>query len=776
MRRPLPLLALLAACGTTPTAGPLTLGGFTITQDDDATLSITGEDGARLEQVRVAWGASTQTVEMNVGAFLFKDVQQAISDLTLGDRAGDDTHPIWPLLDADGEVGSLGLAVVDGNLVATVTTENPAVDKLARTDTVAPLVRLSAACEDNDAFLGLGSMALDVDHVGEAFPLWVSEPGIGHYDTDVPGDDWFLKGTKHGSSYPVPFVLRPQQPSGLLIDTLARVDVDLCKSDPTRWSTTAWSDHVTFTLLQATSPLAVVERLTDLTGRPPLAPPWAYAPWNDAIRGPDRVNAVADTLRDAGAPSSVIWSEDWKGANQTGTGYRLSEEWDVDTTLYPDVPGLDDALQANGFKWFAYFAPFVGMTATSGAESSAAGALVQGPDGDDVFTGVTFKPTGMIDVFTDAGRAWARQKMEVARDAGFDGWMADYGEWLPTDAVLADGGVGLDVHNDFPRAWQSLNQEVLGDRDAVYFCRSGWLRTAPTCPVTWLGDQRTSFDADDGLPSILPLALGLAASGVPVTTHDVGGYQSVGNDPRDAELQARWTELGAFSPILRTHHGSYDSDNVQFDASPEVLDLWTRYARENMRTWPYRYALARQASEVGTPMVLPTSFLFAGEPWDRVDAWMLGSALLVAPVLERGATSRQVDLPTGVDWYDWWTLTPAQSGVFEAPLDEIPVFVAAGSTVPLFDVIPDTLTDATADGVTDLGDADASRRVLLVGGGAPSFVEADGTTYTVTGAATASGELTLTTTGASPAEGDVGGVHVTVTGPVGRAYTFQVVK
>ena len=776
MRRTLPLLVLLAACDTTTEPTELVLGGFTVTQDDDASLTVVGEDGAHLERVRIAWGATTQTIEMNVGAFRFDGVQQAISDLTLGERGGDDANPSWPLLDPDGAVGSLTLKVVDGDLVASVTTDNSAIDKSARTDAIAPLVRLSAACDKDEAFLGLGRMALDVNHVGEAFPLWVSEPGIGHYDTDVPGDDWFLKGTRHGSSYPVPFLLRPQQPSGLLIDTLARVEVDLCKSDPTRWSTTAWSDHVEFTLLQGKTPLAVVEKLTNLTGRPPLAPGWAYGPWNDAVRGPDRVNTVAATLREAGAPSSAIWTEDWKGANQTGTGYRLSEEWDIDTTLYPDVAGQDAALQAAGFKWFAYFAPFVGMTARSGEDSSAAGALIQGADGDDVFTGVTFKPTAMIDVFTDAGRAWARQKMEVARDAGFDGWMADYGEWLPTDARMVDGSVGLDVHNDYPRAWQSLNQEVLGGRDAVYFCRSGWLRAAPACPVTWLGDQRTSFDTDDGLPSILPLALGLSASGVPVTTHDIAGYQSVGNDPRDAELQARWTELGAFSPIMRTHHGSFDTDNAQFDSTPETLALWTTYARENARTWPYRYALAKQASDVGTPIVLPISFVFEGEPWDRVDAWMLGRALLVAPVLEKGATSRQVDLPAGVDWYDWWTLSPVSSGVFDAPVDQIPVFVAAGSTVPLFEVIPDTLGEATVEGVTDFADADVSRRVLLVGGGAPSFVEADGTSYTVTGTATASGETTLTTTGADAVEGDVGGVHVTVRGPTPRTYTFQVVR
>lgn len=778
MRRMLPFVALVAACSV-PTGRDHNLGGFTVSQDDDGALTVTGAGGAELDRLRLSYGTSTQTIQANVGAFRFDDVVQAVARLTLGELTTDGDTPTalsWPLLDGELEVGTLRLTARDGALVAAITTANAAIDTNQRTDAIAPLVRLSAQCEQDDHFLGLGSHAMDVDHVGEAFALWVSEPGIGKSDTEVPGDDWFLKGTKHASSYPVPFLLRPQQPSGLLVDTPARVEVDLCKTDTKRWSVTAWDDRFEVTLIDAPTPLAVVERLSDITGRPPLAPGWAYGPWNDAVRGPDRVREVAATLRDAGAPSSVIWTEDWKGATQTGTGYRLSEEWDIDTTLYPDVPGLDASLQADGFKWFAYFAPFVGMGAQSGADSSAAGALIQGPDGDDVFTGVTFKPTGLIDVFTDAGRAWARQKMEVARDAGFDGWMADYGEWLPTYAVMADGGVGLDVHNDYPRAWQTLNLEVLGERDAVFFCRSGWLRTTPACPVTWLGDQRTSFDADDGLPSVLPLALGLSASGAPITTHDVGGYQSVGNDPRDAELFARWTALGAFSPILRTHHGSFDSDNVQFDATAETLEVWTAFAREHTRTWPYRYALAAMATDRGTPMVLPTSFVFPGEPWDRVDAWMLGRALLVAPVLEKGATSRQVDLPAGVDWYDWWTLAPVSSGVFDAPLDRIPVFVASGSTVPLFELLPDTLGEATGEGVTGLADADVSRRVLLVGGGAPSFVEADGTTYTVTGTATGSAVATVEAAASTPGELDVGGLHVTVEGPIARTYTFQVVE
>ena len=138
--------------------------------------------------------------------------------------------------------------------------------------------------------------------------------------------------------------------------------------------------------------------------------------------------------------------------------------------------------------------------------------------------------------------------------------------WLPVDAKLSAGVDAWDAHNQYPRWWQDTNFEVLGEADAAFFVRSGWVGTAGAAPVVWLGDQRTSFDTDDGFPTVLPLALGLAASGVPITTHDIAGYQSVGNDPSTKELWLRWAALGAYSPIMRTHHGAYEEDRLPVPA------------------------------------------------------------------------------------------------------------------------------------------------------------------------------------------------------------------
>ncbi|MFT5460983.1 MAG: alpha-glucosidase [Myxococcota bacterium] len=757
----MPLLLLLLACKPSTETE---LGAF-IVRAVDGGLVITHRDhGVLLDDLRIDAGSGSAEVTMQFGAFRFSEVRSELTaqhELTELPRDGGDFAV--DLLDTKGRpLGELAVSLADDDrLELTFTSRADGPPAEGR-------VRLSAACGADEHFLGLGSHAMDVDHVGQAFPLWVSEPGIGKALDEEEPPDFPLGGTRHASSYPVPWLLRPHVPHGLLVDTFARVEVDLCATSD-RFSLDVWERDTRFHLITGDGPLAVVENLSDVTGRPELAPAWAFAPWNDAIRGPERVREVAATLREAGAPSSVIWTEDWKGANETATGYRLGEEWLLDRELYPDAEALDAALEALGFKWFSYFAPFVAFGSQTGDDAERSGVLIQDSSGAPYrFFGVTFEEVTLIDLSTDAGREWAKGYLQGSLDLGFDGWMVDYAEWLPTDAALASGESGLLAHNRYPSWWQQANAEVFAGTDATYFCRSGWAGAAATCPIVWVGDQRTSFDADDGYPTVLPLVLGLSASGVPIATHDVAGYQSVGNAPSTQELWFRWASLGAFTPVLRTHHGAFDTDNHQFDTNPETLDHWVGMATEHMRLWPYRYGLAAKAAKSGTPMVLPTGFLFPGEDWGRMDAWMLGESLLVAPVLEAGATSRQVDLPRG-EWFDWWTGAPAQSGVVASPVTHIPVFAASGTTVPTFGTVPDTLV-AGAVGLVTLAEADRERVVHLFGDGG-RFVEADGTTYAPRGKG--SGPATATAT-LRTGSVDVGGLTVAIDGPVERAYTLVV--
>ncbi len=753
-------LLWLTACGPPSVA----VGDFTVHIDADGALDVAhARRGPQLSGLRFVAGEGSAEIEMRFGAFRFTEVTATLRDTA---AFGPPRGRVGPtILEARGPSDeALGvLTLAPGSTPGSLLLEWSAAG--------ANRLGFSAACAEGDAFLGFGGHAMDVDHVGQAFPLWVSEPGVGKSEDEAEPPGWPMEGTRHATSYPVPFALRPASRHGLLLDTGGRVDVDLCAADPDRFQLVAWDEGtVRLVLFTGDTPLDPVRALSSYVGRGALPQPWVFAPWNDAIRGSARVREVAATLRDAGAPASVIWTEDWKGAHQTSFGYHLGGEWTVDEGLYPDAAELARELEDDGFKWFAYFAPFVRSGTLAWDEASEAGVLLRDADGEvATFTGFTFETESMLDLTLPAARAWAQDRMQRALDLGFDGWMADFAEWLPTDTALANGQTGLALHNTYPEYWQATNLELIGEQDATFFVRSGWTGTARLAPVVWAGDQRTSFDEDDGLPSVIAMGLGLGASGVPVFTHDVAGYQSVGNPPSTKALWFRWAWLGAFSPILRTHHGAFDTDNWQFDSDAETTAHWARVATEHMALFPYRYGLAARAAADGTPMLLPPALVLGEGDWGRRDAWMLGDALLVAPVLEADATSRHVELPAGTRWYDWWTHAPAESGTFEADLDHIPVFAAAGTTVPLFVEVPETLVPTA--GRRDLADVDGARRLLLFGGGGP-FLEADGTRYTPSGAPTGAGELTATLTSGTL---DVAGVRLAIDGSVERTYTVVVI-
>lgn len=738
-----------------------TLGGWTAQLRPDGALDLVGPRGQPVEGLRLLRGTGSATVEMRVGSYRFTDVQAQLDEepLTALRREGE-------ALRLDAGAGALELREDGPQRLRLRLIGAGGDDRLG----------FAADCTSADHFLGAGLHAFDVDHVGEAFYLWVSEPGIGKVDSEAPPDDWFTKGTRHSSSFPMPWLLRPHLNHGLLLDADGRVDLDLCSADAGRFSMLAWDTAaVELVIVVGDDPRDVLRGQAGVVGRAPLPDPWVFGPWNDAIRGPEVVRGHAATLRAAGAPSSAIWSEDWRGAIDSPVfGYHPGPEWGLGDELYTDADVMIDELDAQGFRWLAYFAPFLTTGTQTYAEAEAAGAVLQGPDGGpSLFPGPFLEPISVVDLSGPAGMAFVEARTAEAATLGIGGWMADFAEWLPTDAALADGRTGQAAHNRYPEWWQQAHAAgaAAGDRVA-FFARSGWVRTPGLAPVVWAGDQRTSWEVDDGLPSVIPMGLGAGASGVPLFTHDVGGYQSATNPPRDAELLLRWAALGAYSPILRTHHGNQSLDNVQIDSDPALLEAWTALATAHTALLPFRMGLAADAAAGGPPVLLPPALVFPADDPARVDAWMLGGALLVAPVVEPGVDGREVALPPGPRWLRWPALSPAESGWAEAPVGEIPVFLAEGSIVPLLVEAPDT-TWAPAGGldpgVVGLAEVDNARALVIFGAGG-RFVEADGTTYTLIGTPTSSAELTVE---GEDLDVDLGGATLQIRGPVTRSYQLR---
>jgi len=270
----------------------------------------------------------------------------------------------------------------------------------------------------------------------------------------------------------------------------------------------------------------------------------------------------------------------------------------------------------------------------------------------------------------------------MVRDYGMDGWMADFAEWLPLDGVVDDGTNPVVAHNTYPEAWQHLSREVLdelrADGDWVTFARSGFTGVQAVTQIIWAGDQETSFSPHDGLPTVVPALLNLGISGVPFVTHDIGGFSSVGTPPRSKELFLRWTELGAFTPFMRTHEGDKKGLNWQWDSDAETIAHFRRFARIHDTLAPELMALARTATRTSAPILRHLALVFPDDAGSRgiSDQFLVGDTLLVAPVVVEGATQRRLYLPPGA-WYDVWSGTrfagPATIDV-DAPIGRPPVF------------------------------------------------------------------------------------------------------
>lgn len=487
----------------------------------------------------------------------------------------------------------------------------------------------------------------------------------------------------------------------------------------------SWSSVMDGDLVVGVSLVDVLERQNSRLGPPPTPPPWIFAPWNDAVRGRDRVEALASRLREHRIPSSAIWVEDWMGSWEDSRRFWMRPlSHRLDAELYPDFSGMAHQLHNQGFRLLGYFCPEV-TEGTALYERALAGEhLMVNAKGLPVRINILGVWHGQWDLTRSKTRRFVQEELlGPAERLGFDGWMADFGEYLPVDAQLADGRTGFQAHNQYPLLWQNLHrsfwESTRPDGDWVFFVRSASMGSQAVAPVVWGGDQDTDFDRADGLPSVVPLMLSAGLSGFPHWGSDLGGYMTFGlTQPRSRELFWRWTELAALTPVMRTHHGTASPRNWHFDSDRDTTEHYARYARLHTLLFPYWHHLASIARHRGLPIARPVFLHYPGqETWDLGNQYLLGEDLLVAPILERGQDKRPVYIPDGV-WIHWWNgekrVGPGTLRL-PAPLGAIPLFIREGALLPLHEGgidrtgsrphtvgFLDTLTTDAVDGLTGL--------------------------------------------------------------------------
>lgn len=453
--------------------------------------------------------------------------------------------------------------------------------------------------------------------------------------------------------------------------------------------------------VMAGTPGRVLGAWTALTGRPALPPRWAlgyqHARWG--FGSESEVRRVVAGYRERGLPLAAVHLDiDHFDEHRVFT---------VDERRFPDLPSLARELGGDGIRMVSIVDPAVkaepGLAVYD--EGRAADAFVRDARGE-VVRGVVWPGETVFPDFTDpAVRAWWGRWYAERLGRGFAGVWHDMNEptsfagfgdsSLPRSArhcLEGRGGDHREAHNVYglamTRAGYEALRELRPEQRPFVFSRSGWAGMQ-RYGGTWSGDVATGWP---GLRASLALVLGLGLCGVPYSGPDVGGFSAVPS----AELYVRWFQLASYLPFFRTHSALDAGRREPWEFGPEALECARAALAERTRLMPYLYTLAHLAHRTGVPYVRP---LWWDQPEDRTlraagDAFLLGDSLLVAPVLDRGATARAVRLPRGL-WYDTAT-GEAYEGpgqvLLDAPLQRTPVLARAGAVIPV----------AGADGTTEL--------------------------------------------------------------------------
>ena len=546
-------------------------------------------------------------------------------------------------------------------------------------------LRLEA--EPDEHVTGGGEQFSALDLRGKVYPIWTREQGVGRNKaTEITRLADELDGS--GGDYHTTFFPQPTFVSSRMyfVHLLNYEYAELNFEAADRHEIGVWTREAEFVIGTGADFPELLRKLSALLGRQPQLPDWAMKGlWLGVQGGTERAAALEERCRQHGVDLSAVWIQDWEGKRVTSFGKRLQWDWRWSREMYP---GLDELIARDApTVWMGYINPYLVEGGVLFREAAEQGFFVKRADGSDYLFDFGEFDCGVVDLSMPAAFDWYKNVIKQNLiGMGFKGWMADFGEYLPADAVCF-GGSGLAMHNAWPMLWARCNREAVEEAgllgDCVFFMRAGAAGSQRYATLVWAGDQCVDWSEDDGLPSVITAALTLGMSGFGLHCSDIGGYTTLFHLKRDEELLLRWLEFACFTPVMRTHEGNRPDSNVQLYDNERTLAAAARLSRIHTALLPYLRACVRENAETGAPVMRPLFWEHPEEEraWRRdAYSYLLGKDLLVCPVVEPGRESRSVWLPED-GWVLLWNGRRFGRGeaMAEAPMGKPPVFYRADS-------------------------------------------------------------------------------------------------
>lgn len=645
------LAALLSGCGSSDT------GTLELVTQQGRTVTVTAVNDHIVRVTNTAEGerpSLTQAATLATQPFKGKITQEGdVAAMTLESGLRVEVNR------ATGVVRFVG---DDGQVLVTDTSERSATDS---THTV------TITANGGGAFYGAGERGYHYKLNGDTL-LMYNQQNYGYTDGEKRIDHM-------GISVPM-FI--SSEGYGVLFDDHAAAIMTL--TDPIEYTSEA-SDPISYFFIYGEGSIAgVTEQFVDLTGHQELPPFWSlgYITSKYGYRTEAETRGVIDTLRQMGYPvDGLVLDLYWYG-QETDMG-----RWDWMPSQWPQPEQMLADLDSLGVHVTLITQPYVNKQGAIDNYNTLkeGGMLVVDSAGQNHDVPLWVGESGMLDVSNPKTRQWMADRYRALTRQGVGGWWGDLGdlESHPATVRHSNGMTARQYHNVYGNDWSKIiydmYQQDFPDTRLMSLMRGGTTGLQRYSVMPWSTDVSRSWG---GLQPQVKIMLSSGLSGLGYMSHDVGGF-AITDQLRDPELYVRWLQLGTFSPILRTHAQQLPEPYHY----PEYADLILSLVKERYRWLPYNYTLAYENTAHGTPLVRPLNYRDSHNEAlaDVTDQYLWGDNVMIAPVMQQGATEREVVIPPGL-WIDY--NNPAQTFegpatiTYPAPLSVLPMFVRAGAFIP----------------------------------------------------------------------------------------------
>jgi|APAga8741244001_1050109.scaffolds.fasta_scaffold02883_2 alpha-glucosidase len=539
--------------------------------------------------------------------------------------------------------------------------------------------------DKNEDFYGFGEQAgLEVNKRGESMGMW---------NTDAYS---YTKDTKYLYTT-IPFFvgLKDKKAYGIFFDNTHRSYYEMASESDDYYYFYANGGKLTYYFTYGPQISDVIDRYTELTGKMDIPPKWSLglhqSKWGYT---PEEIINVAKTYREKQIPLDTMHFDiDYMD------GYRVftwNEQYKQALKQLKSMPGFHAiAINDPAVKQDENYRMYQEGTKNDYWAKNADGTPYIGPvwPGDAAFP----------DFSKQEVRDWWANNLGEILNEGVDGIWNDMNEpavfrdddkqhhTLPLDAyfgtednkILHSEYHNLYGNDETEATYQAFKNHKPGTRPFV-LTRDMYAGTQRYAAL-WTGDNASNWEH---LQMSLPINMNVGMSGVSFVGNDIGGFA---NRP-SPELFARWIEVGAFLPFSRIHYDSDAKADVKqgqepWAFGPEVEQISKKYIDMRYQLLPYLYNEFKEAADSGKPVQQPLVYQFQNDKntHDISDQYMFGDSMMLAPVVKQGQTSREVYLPEGVNWTDYWTgkeYNGGQTITMEAPLGQLPIFVKKDSIIP----------------------------------------------------------------------------------------------